>query len=650
MGAVLFQVIVYLGAAVIAVPVAKRLGLGSVLGYLIAGIVIGPVFHIVGSETEQLQHFAEFGVVMMLFLVGLELKPQLLWQMRARLLGLGGLQVLATAGAIAAVGVLFLAHWQTALAAGLLLALSSTAIVLQTLSEKGLMRTDGGRAGFAVLLFQDIAVIPMLAVIPLLAFPEIAQVAQHPAGAGEVAAHGGAAAGQGVADHGAARSLVDGLPGWAYTLVVLGAVAAVVLGGHFLSRPLFRFIAASNLRESFTAAALFLVVGIALLMTLVDLSPALGTFLAGVVLADSEFRHELESDIEPFKGLLLGLFFITVGAGIDFGVLFAELATVLGLTLGVMAVKGALLFGLGRLFHLRAADHWLFTLSLAQAGEFGFVLLAFSTQNAVIPPELAKLLSLVIALSMLLTPVLFIGYDRLVLPRLRGDAAQPTDSIDEQGSVIIAGAGRFGQVVNRLLVAAGVRTVVLDHDAGIVERMRRIGIRSYFGDASRPDLLHAAGIGQATAFVVAIDDRDRAVALVEYLRREFPQLRILARAFDVDHLYLLRTAGADLALREVFDASLELGAATLRALGRHPFAVEKLRRAFHMHDLETLEELCELWDHDLEFSKNRALLERVRARTAEELTLIARDRTLLHDRTERGWTPPPKGYTDAMDG
>jgi monovalent cation:proton antiporter-2 (CPA2) family protein len=632
MGGVLFQVFVYLCAAVIAVPVAKRLGLGSVLGYLIAGIVIGPLFHIVGSETEQLQHFAEFGVVMMLFLVGLELKPPLLWQMRARLLGLGGLQVLATAGAIAAIAVLFLDHWQTAVATGLLLALSSTAIVLQTLSEKGLMKTDGGRAGFAVLLFQDIAVIPMLALIPLLAVPEITEVVQHAAGATDAAGHDGG------------FSLVAGLTGWRYALAVLGAVAFVVLGGHFLIRPLFRFIAASHLRESFTAAALLLVVGIALLMTLVDLSPALGTFLAGVVLAESEFRHELESDIEPFKGLLLGLFFITVGAGIDFTVLFGELFTVLSLTVGVMVIKGLALFGLGRLFRLREADHWLFTLSLAQAGEFGFVLLAFSTQNAVIPPELAKLLSLVVALSMLLTPVLFIGYDRLVLPRLRSGEDQPPDSIDEQGTVIIAGVGRFGQVVNRLLIAAGVRTVVLDHEAGIVERMRQIGIRSYFGDASRPDLLHAAGIEQASAFVVAIDDQDRAVELVEYLKRDYPTLFVVARAFDVDNLYLLRTAGADLAVREVFEASLEAGAETLRLLGRHPFEVEKLKRAFRRHDEETLDELYKLWDRDLEIAKNRALLERVRARTAAEVEITARDRSRLHDRTERGWTPPPKGY------
>jgi CPA2 family monovalent cation:H+ antiporter-2 len=645
---VLFQVFVYLCAAVIAVPVAKRLGLGSVLGYLIAGILIGPVFHIVGAETAQLQHFAEFGVVMMLFLVGLELKPQLLWNMRARLLGLGGLQVLLTTGAIAALGVLLLDHWQTALAAGLLLALSSTAIVLQTLSEKGLMATNGGRAGFSVLLFQDIAVIPMLALIPLLAVPEIADIVQQVAADG----HGGGGHGDHAAGddgHAAGLSLVAGLTGWNYALVVLGAVAAVILGGHFLTRPLFRFIAASHLRESFTAAALLLVVGIALLMTLVDLSPALGTFLAGVVLAESEFRHELESEIEPFKGLLLGLFFITVGAGIDFGVLFGEFFTVILLTFGVMGIKGAVLFGLARLFRLREADQWLFTLSLAQAGEFGFVLLAFSTQNAVIPPEVAKLLSLVIALSMLLTPMLFIGYDRLVLPRLRDGSEQPPDTIDERGKVIIAGIGRFGQIVNRLLIAAGVRTVVLDHEAGIVERMRQIGIRSFFGDASRPDLLHAAGIEEAEAFVVAIDDRDRAVALVEYIKREYPKVRVIARAFDMDHLYLLRRAGADAALREVFDASLEVGAETLRALGQHPFQVEKLVRAFRRHDRETLDDLYELWDQDVELAKNRALLERVRARNAAELQIMDSDRILLHDRTERGWTPPPKGYGDALD-
>jgi len=321
MDGVLFDAFIFLCAAVIAVPIAKRLGLGSVLGYLLAGIVIGPVTGLVGSETREIQHFAEFGVVMMLFLVGLELQPRMLWQMRNRLLGLGGLQVAVTTGLIAGAGLLFGLTWTVALAVGLIFSLSSTAIVLQTLSEKGLLKTDGGRASFSVLLFQDIAVIPMLALIPLLALPELAGggaevIAEHAGQGGDTAHHEG-------------MSLVAGLPGWAHALVVFGAVAAVLLGGHFLSRPLFRFIADSRLREIFTAAALLLVIGIALLMTLVDLSPALGTFLAGVVLADSEFRHELESDIEPFKGLLLGLFFITVGAGIDFGILVNDAATII---------------------------------------------------------------------------------------------------------------------------------------------------------------------------------------------------------------------------------------------------------------------------------------------------------------------------------
>ncbi|MGB5833674.1 MAG: monovalent cation:proton antiporter-2 (CPA2) family protein [Thiohalocapsa sp.] len=644
MGGVLFDIFVYLCAAVVAVPVAKRLGLGSVLGYLIAGIVIGPMLGIVGAETEQLQHFAELGVVMMLFLVGLELRPRLLWDMRARLLGLGGLQVLATVLPIAALAWAMGPDWRTAIAIGLIMALSSTAIVLQTLNEKGLTGTEGGRASFSVLLFQDIAVIPMLALIPLLALPELMA---H--GSTEVAAVAGQAAGHDVGDEHASMSLVAGLSGWAYALVVLGAVALVVLGGHFLTRPLFRYIAASRLREIFTAAALLLVVGIALLMTLVDLSPALGTFLAGVVLADSEFRHELESDIEPFKGLLLGLFFITVGAGIDFAVLTAELWLVLGLTLGIMAIKGAVLLGLARLFRLPAGDGWLFTLALAQAGEFGFVLLAFSLQNSVIPPDLAELLSLVVALSMLLTPALFIAYDRWVLPRLSGaETSAQADAIDRQGTVVIAGIGRFGQIVNRMLVAAGVRTVVLDHEADTVEGMRRIGIASFYGDASRPDLLHSAGIENAAVFVVAIDDRDRAIEMVEYVRREYPEVQIVARAYDVNHLYLLRKAGADLALRELFESSLKTGGSVLRALGVHPFKVEQMLRAFRRHDEEGLEQLYDLWDEDLEMSKNHALLERVRARTQSEQSIMAGDRADLHDRTERGWTPPPKHYEERL--
>ncbi len=634
MGGLLFHAFVYLCAAVVAVPIAKRLGLGSVLGYLIAGIVIGPVIGLVGSETQEIQHFAEFGVVMMLFLVGLELEPRLLWEMRARLLGLGGLQVAVTAGLIAAIALALGSEWRIAVAIGLIFSLSSTAIVLQTLNEKGLTKTEGGRASFSVLLFQDIAVIPMLALIPLLAGPELA--GQGPAEAG-------------VQGHGDSMSLVAGLPGWAHAGVVLCAVAVVLLGGHFLSRPLFRFIAHARLREIFTASALLLVVGIALLMTLVELSPALGTFLAGVVLANSEFRHELESDIEPFKGLLLGLFFITVGAGIDFGILFGDLGMVLGLTLGLMVLKGLVLLGLARLFRLDSRDGWLFTLGLAQAGEFGFVLLGFTVQTSVVPQDLARLLSLVVALSMLLTPALFILYDKLVLPRLRSMGAAQPDTIDEQGTVVIAGNGRFGQIVNRLLVAGGVRTVILDHEAAMIDMLRKLGIKSYYGDASRPDLLEAAGIEDAAAFVIAIDDRDRAMEIVEHVRRHYPGVRILARAFDVNHLYLLRKAGVDLAEREMFEASLKLGAETLKVLGVHPFKVEKMVRAFRRHDQSGLDQLYELWDEHPDIARNRALLARARQHGETLAGMMESDRLQLHDRSERGWTPPPKGYTKVME-
>jgi monovalent cation:proton antiporter-2 (CPA2) family protein len=634
MGGYLFQAFVYLCAAVVAVPIAKRLGLGSVLGYLIAGILIGPVVGLVGPETREVRHFAELGVVMMLFLVGLELEPRLLWEMRSRLLGLGGLQVGITVALTAGAALLLGVYWSVAVAVGLVLSLSSTAIVMQTLTEKGLTATDGGRASFSVLLFQDIAVIPMLALIPLLTPPGLA-------GSGSFGtAHDRADQGM---------SLVAGMPGWGYGLVVLGAVACVVLGGYFLTRPLFRFIAESRLREIFTASALLLVIGTALLMSLVDLSPALGTFLAGVVLANSEFRHELESDVEPFKGLLLGLFFITVGAGIDFAVLFDDFAVVLGLTLGVIALKGLVLFGLGQVFGLTQGDRWLVTLGLAPAGEFGFVLLSFSGQNRVIPADMFDTLSLVVALSMLLTPVLFVLYGRLVLPRLGGAGAREPDAIDEAGAVVIAGIGRFGQIVNRLLVASDVPTVVLDHEAAQIDTMRKVGIKSYYGDASRPDLLRAAGIEQARLFIVAIDDRDRAVRMVEHVRRHYPQVRILARAFDVNHLYLLKRAGTDLAVRETFDAALGLGAEALKALGRHPFTVEKMSRAFRLHDEEGLEQMYGLWDENPDIARNYAILARIKERAETLQEVMTSDRLQLHDRTERGWTPPPKAYTKKLE-
>ncbi len=386
---------IYLVAMVVAVPLAKRLGLGSVLGYLLAGIVIGPALGIVGAETKDVKHFAEFGVVMMLFLIGLELQPAMLWRMRSRLLGLGGLQVAVTTAAIYSVALAGGLAWQSALAIAMTLALSSTAIVLQTLEEKGWMKRSAGQSAFSVLLFQDIAVIPMIALLPLLAIQ-------------------GAGHGEANANHGGG---LDHLPGWLQGLVILGVIAAIVLAGRYLMRPVFRFIAQARLREIFSAAALVLVVGIALAMDRIGLSPALGTFLAGVVLSGSEFRHELESDIAPFKGLLLGVFFISVGAGIDFHLLLGQPGCILGLAVGLMALKLLVLFVLGRSFGLRGAALWLFSLGLAQAGEFAFVLFGFAGGAGVLVAETTELLTLVVAITMLLTPLAFIVYERIVEPR-----------------------------------------------------------------------------------------------------------------------------------------------------------------------------------------------------------------------------------------
>lgn len=579
MTAYFIQAFIYLLAAVIAVPLAKRFGLGSVLGYLVAGVVIGPIMGLVGQETSTIQHFAEFGVVMMLFLIGMEIDPKRLWARKVHLFGLGGLQVTLTSAAGMTVAWWLGLQWQTALTVGLIFALSSTAIVLQTLEEKGLSKTEGGRNAFSVLLFQDIAVIPMLALIPLLALPGL-KTSSGP-----------------VAGPESGLSLVDGLPGWAHALVVVGAVAAVIVGGYYLSRPLFRYVVQSKLREIFTATALMLVIGIAALMSVVNLSPALGAFLAGVVLGNSEFRHELKASIEPFKGLLLGLFFITVGAGIDFGVLVAEWDIVAGLVVAVIVIKALILLMLALIFRNRGSNGWLFTLGLAQAGEFGFVLLTYGVQSFVIPADVAQILSLVVALSMFLTPLLFIVYDRVVLPRYRRSTndEREADTIDEQAPVIVAGVGRFGQVICRLLRANDIPVVALDHEFEQIENLRKINIRSFFGDASRPDLLETAGIGQARLLVVAINDGERAIEIVKHVKKFFPGVWILARAFDRGHGYQLRQAGADDVISETYHSALELGGHALTAIGVHPMRARQMTWAFVDNEQAHKDQLFDAW-------------------------------------------------------
>ncbi|MGR2866835.1 monovalent cation:proton antiporter-2 (CPA2) family protein [Vibrio vulnificus] len=633
---IFLQAFIYLIAAVIAVPLAKRFGLGSVLGYLIAGVVIGPIVGLVGEETTTIQHFAEFGVVMMLFLVGLELEPKMLWAMRNRLLGLGGLQVAGTAGIIVAIAVYFGQVWTTALAIGLIFALSSTAIVLQTFNEKRLSKTEGGKNAFSVLLFQDIAVIPMLAFIPLLALPELVEQAQQSI--------------QSASEHHEQLSLVAGLPGWAYGIVITLSIGVVIVGGHYLSRPIFRYVADSGLREIFTAAALMLVIGIAALMSLVGLSPALGTFLAGVMLANSEFRHELESNIEPFKGLLLGLFFITVGAGIDFAILFNKFGTIIGLTLAVMLLKALVLLALSFIFRIKGSDRWLFALSLAQAGEFGFVLLSFSVQNHVISTPLSQQLSLVVAISMFLTPGLFILFDRVILPKFATKFNERADDdIDEKGTVIIAGIGRFGQIVNRLLLSNGIKTVALDYQANQVDVMRQIGTQAYFGDVTRPDILHTAGIEEAAAIVVAIDNRDASVELVKQVKHAYPSVKVIARAFDRGHGYRLRQAGADVIESETYHSALEVGGQTMKLLGVHPFFVEQQKMRYKRVENRKSDSLYSAWLDDSEGERFDNNYRKLFMQLEEKMMLeMQKDRHTNLSRSERGWTPPPKDYADDL--
>ncbi len=616
----LFQASIYLAATVIAVPIAARLGFGSVLGYLAAGILIGPVLGLVGGhETTELQHVAEFGVVMMLFLIGLELEPRALWDMRHRLLGLGGLQIALTTLAVMGLGLHVLGFdWSVSLAIGLIFALSSTAIVLQTLSEKGLMQTGGGRSAFSVLLTQDIAVIPMLAFLPLLALPRSADMVLNDIISGSAAA----TTPDNATPQEAAQNFIAGLPGWGATLVTIGAVAAIILAGIYLTRPVFRFIHAAHLREMYTALALLIVVGISFLMTLVGLSPALGAFLAGVVLANSEFRHELESDLAPFKGLLLGLFFITVGAGINFGVLFGAPGLIAGLAIAVIVTKGAILYVLGRVFALRGRDLWLFTLSLAQAGEFGFVLVAFSDQQNVLPRGLSEMLLLVIALTMLITPLLFLLFDWLSRRMQEATDTPDPDEIDSTGPVIIAGIGRFGQVVNRLVRSSGFETVVLDHDLAAIQRIRGFGIKGFFGDPTRPDLLHAAGLNQARILVAALDNPDAAVRLVSFARRERPNLHIIARARDRTEVFRLYQAGANQIVREMFDSSLRAGRYVLENMGLTEFEAAELANTFYQHDRRSVRELAALWDPSKPTSENAAYIARARELEADMQTML----------------------------
>lgn len=608
----LFQASIYLGAAVIAVPLALRAGLGSVLGYLAAGILIGPVLGLTGNETEELQHFAEFGVVMMLFLIGMELEPRSLWEMRNRLLGLGGAQVVLTLAAVVILFRLFDQGWSVSILAGMIAALSSTAIVLQTLSEKNLMRTPGGRSSFSVLLTQDIAVIPMLAIVPLLVLPDLTATPAADIGVTNPEAP------VSEADHAVEplMTLIQSLPGWAATLATLATIAVVILGGYYLSRPIFRFVHGAKLPEMSTAISLLMVLGIAFLMILVGLSPALGTFIAGVVLANSEFRHQIEADIRPFKGLLLGLFFMTVGAGINFAVLAREPLLILGLTLGLMALKFAILWGIGLAFRMKNRDRWLFALALAQGGEFGFLLVSIARAEGAMPLAAGQIALLVISLSMLLTPLLFILYERLAA-KIAKPIDPEADLAMEKSKVIIAGVGRFGQVVNRLVRHSGIPTVVLDQDPALIAILSRFGVKGYVGDPSRPELLQAAGIEEAQVLVITLDDREKALQIVRYARSIRPDLHIISRARDRVHVYELHRAGVNDTVRELFDSSVRAGRYVLENMGFSEYEAAKLSQTFWRVDRAAMRELADHWVPGQANHENAAYV--ARSRELEEM-------------------------------
>jgi monovalent cation:proton antiporter-2 (CPA2) family protein len=610
-----FQAFIYLSAAVIAVPIAKRLGLGSVLGYLIAGTIIGPFgLELIGEEGQDVLHFAEFGVVMMLFLIGLELEPTRVWRMRSSILGLGGLQVTATAIVLSAIAMTMGLSWQAAVAVGMTLALSSTAIVMQTLSEKGLTGTAGGQSAFSVLLFQDLAVIPMLAAMPLLALGSVGHAAS------EVST-------------GHSELWIEGLAGWARTLVVLGAVAAVIAGGRFVVRPAFRFIARTHQREIFTAAALLLVIGIALLMDQVGLSPALGTFVAGVVLANSEYRHELEVEIEPLKGLLLGLFFIAVGASIDFSLISDRLTIIVGLVIGLMVVKSLVLFVLGRVFRLGLDQNLLFSLALAEAGEFAFVLFSFARQNNVVSQSVTDLLVAVVALTMALTPLLLLLNERVLQPRVgtRQREERDADVIEEENPVIIVGFGNFGSVVGRLLSANGVSATVLDYDSDRVDMLRRLGFKVFYGDASRYSLLEAAGAANAKLLIVAIGDPKKALQLAQIAQKHFPHLRILARAGGRYEAYELTEGGLESVYRDTLDSSLRLGVDALRLLGVRAYHAFRSARTFRRHDEESVRELA-LMRHD-----RTTYIDTARQRISDLEELLLSDLKGHNEMVDFGW-------------
>ncbi|NML43132.1 glutathione-regulated potassium-efflux system protein KefC [Ramlibacter sp. G-1-2-2] len=612
----LTNTLVYLAAAVVAVPLSRAIGLGAILGYLAAGIVIGPWGLGLVSNVEDILHFAEFGVVLMLFLIGLELEPRRLWSLRRPIFGWGSAQVLGCAALLAVVGVLAGAPWRVSLVASLGLALSSTAIALQVMGERNLLPTSSGQSGFSILLFQDVAAIPILALLPLL--------------------------GVHLADDAQPDSL------WLLAGKIVGVIVVIVLGGRLAMRPLFRMIAKSRTPEIFTAAALLLVVAIAALMQLVGLSMALGAFLAGVLLAESEYRRELETDIEPFKGLLLGLFFIAVGMSIDFGVLLQSPGKVALLVLSLLLLKSLVIWTIAKPMGIPLQERPVFTVLLAQGGEFAFVVFQAAVTERVFPAETASLLVGAVAVSMLLSPLLLVAVDRYVLPRLNAASRPVLSELSEQqhAPVIIAGFGRYGQMVGRLLNAQGFGATVLDHDADMIEAARSFGYKVFYGDATRLDMLRTAGAETARVLVVAVDDRDQCLRIVDLVRENFPKLELVVRAIDVTHWNELRDRGVMRVEREVFESSLRSGRTVLELLGMQPYEARRQAQRFRRHNLELFEKM---YPFHRDRAKMIAVIKEGRQQLEEQM---ARERAENEERRKQnedrrpGWDEPEMDFNE----
>jgi CPA2 family monovalent cation:H+ antiporter-2 len=599
----LFNAIVYILAAIICVPIAKRLGMGSVLGYLIAGILVGPYgFEFIRDESQgqDIMHSTEFGVVMMLFLIGLELEPKNLWKMRDLILRVGLSQVLATSGLIFGLGLVLGIEWRISLAAALSMALSSTAIVLQSLKEKNQMDSPTGKLSFGVLLLQDIAVIPILAALPLLAVAG-AEVSK--------AGHGG---------------FLEHQPGWVQTLMIFVAIGLVVLLGRFGFGPLLNWVSKTKLRELFTASALLIVVGIAFLMELVGLSPALGTFLAGVILANSPYKHALESDLDPFKGLLLGLFFMAVGATINFNLIFSDALSVFSLTFGVILIKALVLGVIGKVRKLDTVENLRFSVGLAQVSEFSFVTYAFALQLGILATTTSGILMAITALSMTFTPIFSLILEKLILPVLEKKREKPSrnaDEIDEKNKVILVGFSHFGSTMGRFLRANGIEATVLDYDPDRVDFLRKMGFKVYFGDATRLDLLHAAGAENAKILISAIRSTETNKKLVELCHENFPHLEVMIRAKNRYEAFELMEMGVESIYREHLDTSIRMGQEALQKLGFRAHTVQRLAAQFRKYDEESLKVLVKYRSNETEYiSKIRKQIEIQEALLSGELS------------------------------